>query len=112
MESRLRQDGCDQPSLVLRRDRSMASLAIRQIDDAFCDNGRARTGIEQPLREERRSEMHDRTARPVKDTSADPMIACRVALGILPRGDLRQVDNGLKTRPIGRVREVSRSLDE
>src|ERR1700751_3946345 len=40
------------------------------------------------------------------------MIACRVALGIFPRGDLRQVDNGLETRPLGRVREVSRRLDE
>ena len=40
------------------------------------------------------------------------MIARRVAFGILPGGDLRQVDNGLETGPLGRVREVSRSLDE
>jgi hypothetical protein len=51
MDGRLSQDGCNELSLVLRRDRSVASLAIRQIDDAFFDNGRARKGIEQPLRE-------------------------------------------------------------
>src|SRR6516165_8901655 len=112
MRDRLREDGRDEPSLVLRRDRSMASLAIRQIDDAFFDNGRARTGIEQPLREERRTEMHDRNARPVKDTFGDPVIARRVALGILPGGYLRQVDNGLQTCPLGSVREVGRRLDE
>ncbi len=44
MGRRLRQDGRNEPSLVLRRDRSMASLAIGQIDDAIFDNGHARKG--------------------------------------------------------------------
>jgi hypothetical protein len=56
--------------------------------------------------------MHDRNPRPVKDTFGDPVIVRRVALRILPGRDLRQVDHGRETCPLGRVREVGRRLDE
>jgi hypothetical protein len=56
--------------------------------------------------------MHDRNPRPVKDTFGDPVIVRRMALRILSSGYLRQVDHGLETCPLGRVREVGRRLDE
>src|SRR6516225_9683784 len=56
--------------------------------------------------------MHDRNTRPVKDAFGDPVIVRRVALRILPGRDLRQVDHGSETCPLGRVREVGRRLDE
>src|SRR3984957_4719513 len=40
MSGRLRHDGHDNPRLVLRRDWSMATVAIRQIDDAIFYNRR------------------------------------------------------------------------
>src|ERR1700722_14206876 len=52
MSGRLRQDGRDEPRLVLRSNWSMASVAIRQIDDAFFDNGRAHKRQQQPFCEE------------------------------------------------------------
>jgi hypothetical protein len=41
VSARLCEDGRDNPRLVLCSDWSMASVAIRQIDDALFDNGRA-----------------------------------------------------------------------
>src|ERR1700732_731207 len=55
MSGRLCQDGRDNPRLVLRSDGSMASVAIRQIDDAIVDNARAHKREQQPFREECRT---------------------------------------------------------
>src|SRR4029077_4329160 len=41
MSGRSCQDRRDQPRLILPSDWGMASVAIRQIDDAFFENGRA-----------------------------------------------------------------------
>src|SRR5260221_9548728 len=112
MGRRVRQNGRKQTSLMLCRDRSMASFLKRKIDNAFVDNHVAHPGKDQPLGKEGRAEVHDRNARPVEDAFGDPVIARRVALGILARGNLRHIDHGLETRPLGRVREVGRRLDE
>ena len=45
----------DNARLVLRSDWSMASLAIRQINDAFFDNSRAHKREQQPFQEECRT---------------------------------------------------------
>src|SRR5713101_3061011 len=109
---RVRQNGRNQTSLVLRRDRSVAPLPKGKIDNSFVENHVAHPGEDQPFREESRAEMDGGHTRPVEDAFGDPVIACRVALGILPRRDLRHVDNGFETRSLGRVREVSRRLDD
>src|SRR4030088_1133686 len=66
MSGRLRQDGRDNPRLVLPSNWSMAPVAIRQIDDAIFDNGRAHKREQKPFREECRTDVDGRNARPVE----------------------------------------------
>src|SRR5260370_39183111 len=56
--------------------------------------------------------MRGCNARPVKDALGDPVVACRVALGIFPCRNLRHVYNDAETRPFASVGKVSRCLDE
>src|SRR5260370_29303448 len=112
MRGRLCQDGRDNPRLVLRSDWSMASVAIRQIDDAIFDNSRAHKWKRQPFREECRTEVDGRNARPVEKAFGDPVVARGVAFGIFPRRNLRHVYNDFERRPLGSVREIRRCRNE
>src|SRR5260221_4603599 len=56
--------------------------------------------------------MRGCNARPVKDALGDPVVACRVALGIFPCRNLRHVYNDAEPRPFASVGKVSRCLDE
>jgi hypothetical protein len=51
-------------------------------------------------------------ARPVEKAFGDPVVARGVALGIFPRRNLRHVYNDFERRPLGRVREIRRCLNE
>src|ERR1700752_3225189 len=72
----VRQNGRNQTSLVLRRDRSVAPLPKGKIDNSFVDNRVAHPGKDQPFREEGRAEMDGGHTRPVEDAFGDPVIAC------------------------------------
>src|SRR6202035_1893981 len=102
----------DNARLVLRSDWSMASVAIRQIDDAIFDNRRAHKREQQPFCEECRTDVDGRNARPVEKAFGDPVVARGMALGIFPRGNLRHVYNDFERRPLGRVREIRRCRNE
>ena len=56
--------------------------------------------------------MDGRNARPVENAFGDPVVARGVAFGIFPRGNLRHVYDGFDPRPLGRVREIRRCLNE
>src|SRR5216683_3920268 len=64
MGRRVRQNGRNQTSLVLRRDRSVAPLPKGKIDNSFVDNHVAHPGEDQPFREESRAEMDGGHTRP------------------------------------------------
>jgi hypothetical protein len=59
----------------------MAPVAIRQIDDAIFDNSRSRKRVQHPLREERRTEVDGRNARPVEMCAALTALEVLVVLG-------------------------------
>jgi hypothetical protein len=56
--------------------------------------------------------MDGRNARPVEKAFGDPVVARGVARGTFPRRNLRHVYNNVERRPLGRVREIRRCLNE
>src|SRR5215813_2618752 len=100
----------DDSSLVLRSYRCvLTSLREAHFHQAVFD---VPCIIEEPLSEERRTEMRDRQSRPIKNSFCDPMIESAVAFGFPACRDLRHIDDVRNVRFTRGPREECSCFDE
>ena len=95
--------------LVLGGDRGVLAGAERYVEQSGLDH---RGEVEQPLGEVGRSDVGDRHAGPVEDPLGQPVVGRGVALGVLPGGHLRHVDEAIDAGLLRGLGEVSRRLQD
>ena len=103
------EDAGDHAALVLGGDRGVLAGAERHVEQPGLDH---RGEVEQPLGEVGRPDVGDRQARPVEDPLGQPVVGRGVALGVLPGGLLRHVDDAVDARLLRGLGEIRRRLQD
>ena len=103
------EDAGDHAALVLGRDRGVLAGAERHVEQPGLDH---RGEVEQPLGEVGRPDVGDGQPRPVEDPLGQPVVGRGVALGVLPGGLLRHVDDAVDARLLRGLGEIRRRLKD